>query len=62
MNPQAKRRETSSVVWSLMWAFAIIATAVLFKGSPSSYWIEAALVVGALAFVILRSQRPAENR
>jgi hypothetical protein len=62
MNSLTKRRETSSVVWSLMWAFAIIATALLFKGSSVLYWIESALVVGALAFVILKTQQPVSHR
>jgi hypothetical protein len=62
MNPHTERLEFSSIVWSLMWAFAIIATAFLFKGSPILYWIESALVVGALAFVILKTQRPVPHR
>jgi hypothetical protein len=47
------------VIWSLLWASAIIATAFLFKGNPAEYWIEAALVVGALTFVVLKRKRPA---
>jgi len=42
------------MVWSLVWAFAIMAAAFLFKGNPAEYWIEAGLIVGALTFVVLK--------
>jgi hypothetical protein len=54
--------KTGPIVWSLVWAVAIIATAFIFKGSRAEYWIESALVVGALTFVVLRRQRPARTR
>jgi hypothetical protein len=57
MNPNSKKLGTSPIVWSLVWAFAFIATAFFFKGNPAKDWIEAALVVGALAFVVLKPQR-----
>jgi hypothetical protein len=41
-----------------VWAIAIIATPFIFKGNQASYWIEAALLVGALTFVVLKSRRP----
>jgi len=47
------------IIWSLVWVSAIIATAFLFKGNPAEDWIEAALVVGALTFVVLKRKRPA---
>ena len=48
----------SRIIWSLVWALAIIATPFIFKGNQARYWIEAALIVAALAFVILKSRRP----
>jgi hypothetical protein len=57
MMPNSKKLGTSSIVWSLVWAFAIIATAFLFKGNPAEYWIEAGLIIGALTFVVLKRQR-----
>jgi hypothetical protein len=48
-----------SILWSLVFALAMIASAFLFKGNPALYWIEAALTVAALALVILKPQRPA---
>jgi hypothetical protein len=44
MNPNDKKR----ILWSLVFALAIVASAFLFKGNPALYWIEAALVVAAL--------------
>jgi hypothetical protein len=54
MMPNSKKLVTSPIVWSLVWAFAIIATAFLFKGNPAEYWIEAGLIIGALTFVVLK--------
>jgi hypothetical protein len=53
MKPNHKR----PILWSLVFALAIVASAFLFKGNPALYWIEAALTVAALTFVILKSQR-----
>jgi hypothetical protein len=49
---------SSKIIWSLVWAIAIIATPFLFKGNQTRYWIEAALIVGALSFAVLKSRRP----
>jgi hypothetical protein len=54
MTPNSKKLGTWTIVWSLVWAFAVIATAFLFKGNPTEYWIEAGLIVGALTFVVLK--------
>jgi len=59
MQPDSRKPRMWPVIWSLLWASAIIATAFLFKGNPAEYWIEAALVVGALTFVVLKRKRPA---
>jgi len=57
MMPDSKKLATSAIAWSLVWALAIIAAAFLFKGNPAEYWIEAGLIVGALAFVVLKRRR-----
>jgi hypothetical protein len=62
MKPDSQYPGISRIVYSLVWAFAIIVTAFLFKGSPALYWLEAAFVVGALAFVVLKPLRPASTR
>jgi hypothetical protein len=45
------------ILWSLVFALAMVASAFLFKGNPALYWIEAGLTVAALTFVILKSPR-----
>lgn len=46
---------TSPIARSLVWALAILAAAYLFKHRPAAaYWIESALMVGALTFLILK--------
>jgi hypothetical protein len=52
--------ETSRIAWSLIFAFAIIASAFVFKGSAASYEIETALTGAALTFAVLK--RPACTR
>lgn len=55
VNPNYKK----PILWSLVFALAIIASAFFFKGNPAPYWIEAGLTVAALTFVVLKSHRPA---
>jgi hypothetical protein len=57
MMPNSKKLGTSAIVWSLVWALAIIATAFLFKGNPAEYWIESGVIIGALTFVVLKRRR-----
>jgi len=45
------------ILWSLVFALAMIASAFLFKGNPALYWIEAGFMVAALTFVVLKPQR-----
>jgi hypothetical protein len=57
-----KLNSKKSILWSLVFALAIVASAFLFKGNPALYWIEAGLTVAALTFVVLESQRPVVPR
>jgi hypothetical protein len=50
------------ILWSLVFALAMVASAFLFKGNPALYWIEAGLTIAALTFVILKSPRPVAPR
>jgi hypothetical protein len=50
------------VLWSLAWAIAFILSAMLFKGNPVKEWIQAALFVGALTFLLFKSQTLARPR
>ena len=47
--------KTSTIVWSLAFAVAIVATAFVFRGA-AEYWIEFGLMVTALELVILRER------
>jgi hypothetical protein len=61
-NPHMNPNYTKRILWSLVFALAMVASALLFKGNPALYWIEAGLVIAALTFVILKSPRPAVRR
>ena len=58
MNSVVKNR----ILWSLVFALVMVASAFLFKGNPALYWIEAGLTVAALTFVVLKPQRPVVPR
>jgi hypothetical protein len=53
-------KRNSAILWSLVFASAIVASAFLFKGHPALYWIEAGLTVAALTLVVLKT--PASGR
>jgi len=59
MKSDSKKRGASFIIiWSLVWAFALIATAFFFKANPAKYWIEAGLnVIGILVFLLLLKSR-----
>jgi hypothetical protein len=50
--------EERLILWSLVWAFALIAAAYIFKGNPAKDWIESALVLGAIACLMWNYERP----
>jgi hypothetical protein len=58
MMPDSRKLATSPILWSLVWAIAMLAAAFVFKRNPAAYWVESALVVGALTTVVLKAQRP----
>lgn len=58
MEPHSKK----AILWSLVFALAMVASAFLFKGNPALYWIEAGLTVAALTLVVLKTQRPVVRR
>jgi hypothetical protein len=47
----------SRILYSLLWASAIIAAAFVFKGNREVDWIEAGLAGAGLVFVVLRDPR-----
>lgn len=45
----------SRILYSLLWASAIIAAAYVFKGNLAVDWIEAGLTGAGLVFVVLKA-------
>jgi hypothetical protein len=46
------------IIWSLVWASALIAIAFFFKGNPSKNWIFGAAVgIGMVVFLALNGRR-----
>jgi len=57
-----KKQKTTIVLWSIAWALALTASAILFKGNPLKDWIQAALFIGAMTFWLWKAQRLAHHR
>jgi hypothetical protein len=62
MMTASKKYRISQILWSLVWAFALVATAFLFKGNPAIYWIESAILVGAIFCLMWNYERSASRR
>jgi len=46
------------ILWSLVWAFALIAGAYVFKDNPIKDGIESAILVGAIVCLMWNYERP----
>jgi len=53
---------TGLVLWSMVWALALIASAILFKGNPVKGWIQSALFICAITFWFWQSRQFARPR
>jgi len=51
----ANNKPATLIVWAVVWAIAFIMSAILFKGSPVKEWIQAALFIAALTFLLFKS-------
>ena len=61
--PQSTPRPAALILWSLAWAAAIIASAVLLRGHPAGDWVESFLTIGALTFwICLWRPQPCRRR
>jgi hypothetical protein len=58
----SKKHVTTLVLWAIVWALAIIASAILFKGNPAKDWLQAALFIGAITFWLWQSRILAHRR
>ena len=49
------------ILWAVVWAAAMIASAILLKGNPIKDWIQSALFIAAMTFWVWQSQRAARK-
>lgn len=57
MTSTARRSTATIVLWSVAWATALIASAILLKGNPAKDWVQAALFIGALTVSLWQGHR-----
>jgi hypothetical protein len=62
MTSNSRTQRPAIILWALAWALAIIASSILFKGSPAKDWIQSALFVGAVTVWLWQSRQVASNR
>ncbi|MDT4952477.1 MAG: hypothetical protein QOJ02_615 [Acidobacteriota bacterium] len=53
----SRKHPTTLALWSIVWALAIITSAILFKGNPIKDWVQAALFIGAITLWLWLAQR-----
>ena len=56
------KKPATLIVWAVVWAIAFIMSAILFKGSPVKDWIQAALFIAGLTFLLFKSAGLARPR
>jgi hypothetical protein len=52
-----KKQTVKVLLWSLVWALALIASAIVFKGNPLKEWIQSALFIVATTFWLWQVSR-----
>jgi membrane protein DedA with SNARE-associated domain len=52
----------SLILGSLVWALALVAAAYIFRGNPAKDWIESALVIGAITYLMWNYERRRRRR
>lgn len=57
MRTTTSKSQVSVILWSLVWAVAMIAAALLLKGNPAKDWIESVLFVGAVTSILWNRER-----
>jgi hypothetical protein len=48
--PKFTSPNATLIRWSLAWALALIASAIVFRGNPVGDWVESFLTIAALTF------------
>jgi hypothetical protein len=57
MTNTAQIKLTTVVLWSTVWALALIASAIFLKGNPAKEWVQAVLFIGALTVSLWQGHR-----
>jgi len=57
MTNPTQRSLVSIILWSTVWALALIASAIVLKGNPAKEWVQAVLFIGALTVVLWQGQQ-----
>jgi hypothetical protein len=57
----SKPKLTTLILWAIVWAAALITSAILLKGNPIKDWFQSALFVAAMTFWVWQSQRAAKR-
>jgi len=53
----SRKQLTNLILWAIVWAVAMIASAILLKGNPTKDWIQSTLFIAAMTFWVWKSQR-----
>jgi membrane protein DedA with SNARE-associated domain len=62
MPTNPKKYGMSLILGSLVWALALVAAAYIFRGNPAKDWIESALVIGAITYLMWNYERRRRRR
>ncbi len=62
MTDTSQKQITTLVLWAIAWALALIASALLFKGSPVKDWIQSALFIGGMMLLLWQYPRLTRHR
>jgi hypothetical protein len=54
-------RLSALIIWAIVWAAAMIASAIVLKGNPIKDWIQSALFIAAMTFWVWQSHRTARK-
>jgi hypothetical protein len=61
MTASSKNHLSTLILWAIVWAVAMVASAILLKGNPIKDWIQAALFIAAMTFWVWQSQQAARR-
>lgn len=53
----SKKYQRSLLLWSLVWASALVAASFLFPSEPAKYWVEPAILVAAITHLLWKWER-----